>query len=786
MKTTKSPALGFIFLILFVGVTSLAVLFNIPVLRQVLSFLFLTLVPGFLIIAILKLNKLALVEKFVLSVGGSLFFLMSSGLLINWIYPALGYTTPLSTNSLIISFSVILLTLCVVAYKTNREAFSFSLSNFQLTTTEKAFLLLPSIFPLLSICGTYLMNATSNNIVLMLLLFLIPAYAILVAVLNRKVTERIFPPAIFLIGISLLLMVSLRSSHIIGMDSHYEYYLFQLTSTNLHWGLFEKTSLDACLSISLLPTIYQSFLSINPEFLFKILYVLIIPILPIVVYIISKRYISGFYAFFASFFFLSLSNFIWTVGFVRSNMGVLFVALAIMVLSHDKINEFAKRALFIMFAISVIFSYYTVSYILLFTLLLAWIGVQLLSRMSARRNRPAALSKNSPPEDSLPTPLSEKTFLLKNSATSPRTTILQHPRLKKNITITTLVLFSAILFLWYSQLAKEPFNAGVRFIQGSLMDIANFLLWEARAGIVQKALRGYAFGGTVPESIDFVISWLTVIFTVVGLLVAIRRVYRTTSALGCKESDSSPGKSELEYLSLSLASLAILVFSIVFPSVSRSAGMYRIYFQMMALLSVFAIIGSTWLAKYMRVQPYWLLLVVLIPYFMCSTGTMYQIFNIPRDMTLNSGGNQYDYLYIHEQESYAARWLRNNGELENTMIFTDLTGDGRLISQGKIPPREGEYPIRGIDSMNLVWPAWKDIELVPGYIYLRCYNVTEGKLQDRNWELHSITEYAAKFAGRGKIYNNGGSEVWGMTEPDWWQDFIEKYRKQLTSQEEER
>jgi uncharacterized membrane protein len=207
---------------------------------------------------------------------------------------------------------------------------------------------------------------------------------------------------------------------------------------------------------------------------------------------------------------------------------------------------------------------------------------------------------------------------------------------------------------------------------------------------------------------------------------------------------------------------------------------------MMALLSVFAIIGSTWLAKYMRVQPYWLLLVVLIPYFMCSTGTMYQIFNIPRDMTLNSGGNQYDYLYIHEQESYAARWLKNNGELENTMIFTDLTGDGRLISQGKIPPREGEYPIRGIESMNLVWPAWKDIELVPGYIYLRYYNVTEGKLQSRNWELHSITEYAAKFAGRGKIYNNGGSEVWGMTEPDWWQDFIEKYRKQLASQEEER
>jgi len=323
---------GFTLLILLLVATALAVLLNIPFFRQVLGFLFLSLVPGFLILTILRLNKLGLTERLVLSVGVSSFFLMAFGLLFNMICLGVGYATPLSTSPLIIYFGVILLTLGIIAYKVNGEAFSFNLSDFKLSTTETAFLVPSFVFPLLSIGGVYLMNATDNNVVLMLLLFLIPGYAILIAVLRRKVPERIFPVIILLTGISLMLMLPLRSSHIVGMDTHDEYYLFQQTSSNLHWAVFENSVLDVCLSISLLPAIYQSFLNMNPEFLFKILYVVIISTLPLVVYIISKKYIGSFYAFFSSLFFLSIINFIWTAYYIRSNMGVLFFALAIMAL----------------------------------------------------------------------------------------------------------------------------------------------------------------------------------------------------------------------------------------------------------------------------------------------------------------------------------------------------------------------------------------------------------------------------------------------------------------------
>ena len=146
----------------------------------------------------------------------------------------------------------------------------------------------PVLFPALSIFGMHIMNTTDNNILLMFLLFLIPTYVAFVCFLNYKFPNRLYPVVIFLISISLLLLLSLRSNHIIGMDAHTEYYFFRTTLNNLHWGAFGHSTLDACLAISLLPTIYQSILNTSTEFLYKVLHSLLYPVSPLVVYIISK------------------------------------------------------------------------------------------------------------------------------------------------------------------------------------------------------------------------------------------------------------------------------------------------------------------------------------------------------------------------------------------------------------------------------------------------------------------------------------------------------------------
>jgi uncharacterized membrane protein len=128
--------------------TDFAVLLNIPFLRQLFGFLFLTIIPGILILQVLKLNKIGSTEKFVLSVGLSISFLMLFGLLINNLSLSLGYESPLSTHSILISFNLAFIVLALIGYKVNKEQI-FSLPDLNLSTSEKAFLIVPILFPAL-------------------------------------------------------------------------------------------------------------------------------------------------------------------------------------------------------------------------------------------------------------------------------------------------------------------------------------------------------------------------------------------------------------------------------------------------------------------------------------------------------------------------------------------------------------------------------------------------------------------------------------------------------------
>ena len=72
-----SPGKGFLlFILILLALTDLAVFLNVPVLRQFLGFVFFSIIPGLLILHILKLNKLGLTRKVVLSVGLSIAFLL--------------------------------------------------------------------------------------------------------------------------------------------------------------------------------------------------------------------------------------------------------------------------------------------------------------------------------------------------------------------------------------------------------------------------------------------------------------------------------------------------------------------------------------------------------------------------------------------------------------------------------------------------------------------------------------------------------------------------------------
>jgi uncharacterized membrane protein len=727
--------LYFSLVIAIILITDLAIALNIPFLRQIIGFLFLTILPGLLVLQILKLNKLGFTEKFVLSIGLSISFLIFFGLLINNLSLTLGYLTPLSTISLLISFNTVLITLAIIGYKVNKNSV-YSLPNPNLTTSEKAFLIIPILFPALSIFGMHVMNLTANNIILMLLLFLIPAYVVFVCIFNQKFPPRLYPVVIFLISISLLLLMSLRSNHLIGSDTHREYYFFWITFDNLHWCVLTTgTPLDACLGISILPTVYQSLLNMCPEFLFKILYSSLFSISPLGIYVLSKRYIGESYGFLASCFFMFQIDFLRTTANSRTSLAQLFVVLAIMVLLSDKIEPLKKRVLFIVFMASCMVSHYGTTYIFFFILLGTFVGVEVLSK--------------------------KYTF-------------------KKVVSLTIVILFFALIFFWYSQVTETTFNAGVYYIENTISNLNLFFVEESRGATTYSVLGEDIMQKGIPHRIEFVFTWLTFVLIGMGVItLLIKRKEMSFPELNFKKAEFLKEKFEAGYFVITLACAGLLVAMVALPYVSQHYSLGRLYAVGITILSVFFVIGGITLSKhfffftkrklvlkekqsftkrsnYLRnngkngsqVRAYLIILLVLIPYFLCVTGVTYQMFGYPRRITLDSEGETYDKFFVHDQESCGAKWLEEYREGE-AKIYTDCYGDDRLLSQAHISS----------DPYSLV-----KNRTCEGYIYLRYYAVVDGKLLGPREPVvyipHTLSDYSHQFVAKSKIYANGGSEVY--------------------------
>jgi uncharacterized membrane protein len=147
-----------------------------------------------------------------------------------------------------------------------------------------------------------------------------------------------------------------------------------------------------------------------------------------------------------------------------------------------------------------------------------------------------------------------------------------------------------------------------------------------------------------------------------------------------------------------------------------------------------------------QVRAYLIILLVLIPYFFCVTGVMYNLFGVPRAITLNSEGERYDVLYLHDQESCSAKWLKNCMDQQNK-IAVDYFGAHIFMSQ---------TISRGLTDSKALFKH----EEIKGYIYLRYVNVVGDKLQERGGQWHNLTDYSDVFIEKGKIYDNGGSEVY--------------------------
>jgi uncharacterized membrane protein len=703
----------FIFILASLILVDVVIVLDIPFVRPICGFLFFTTIPGLLIIYVLRLGKIGTLKTGVMAVGLSLLFLIFAGMFFNGVYYAAGITNPLSVLFLLPSLSFALFLLAIVAYRLNRADRPFvTVPNLPSLLNENGdlpLLLIPALFPFLTIFGTYLMNTQQNNVILIALLLLIPSYVVALVVLQgrRNIAPVVFPVTILMISSALLLMTGLTSNYLVGADVQSEYLAYQQVVSAQHWALLSNQVFSATVGTSLLPAVYQLITGISGVYMFKLLLQLVSSVSPLVVYIIARKYLTALYAFLASFLFMAQLQFIVNIqSAVREELALLFFALAFMVLLTADLRAERKTLLFLLFATGAILCHYATGGILIIVLLIAnGIAVAIAGYYRfARRDDARNLAR----------PV---------------------------ITFTMIVLLGAIFFFWYEQLAQAT-NIDI-FFSTTVHNFSLLFTAEAREpGILTTVGTNIV---SLPEKVrDYTYDLL---YVIIALGVLAMLFERKAKLYGSR------------YTFLALASVIIVLLWIIVPYVSHYS-ITRLFQSLLVLLAVPFFIGVFAILKRLKItrQRYVLsaVLLILLVQYAGSALLTDQAFGIPSSVVLNKSGVSWDDYYIYNQEVIAAQWL-NNHTAGTPYITADAGGTYRLQA-AQVQLNVVGFGSRGSSIAPYVYLQYANLLGFFGFQNKTSTGVEQQFTYTSNPQV--VNQVSKLFSTKSKIYENGKATIY--------------------------
>jgi len=686
------------FVMLFQILTNVVVLLDVPYVRQIIGFIYLTFVPGIAILKSFKLDKGDSSETLLFSVGLNITLLMFIGLFLNWLLPMVGLASPLSTLPLLVTMNLVVLLPCLwVCFKST----SASMSKIALSYHLPLFI----IIPLLSIIGALAVN----NFLLLLMLAIIAGLVALGTVYKKILPAKLYPLAILAIAVALLFHSSLITNYLVGWDIHSEYHVFKLTDNAAYWNSIFSSPDDriskgnAMLSVTILPAIYSQITKIDGTWLLKVLYPLILSLVPLTLYRLYSARMKKEDAFFATFFLMSNLTFFGTDGFPAKQMvGEFFYVLLFLVILKEKMGSLKRSFFFVVFSVGLVVSHYSMSYIFMFLIFLTWLlttGMHFFIH-GARRNT--------------------------------------------RITLSMILIFFVITFAWYIYTsASTPFKAivevGEQIHRNFLVDFFNP---SARTTTV---LRGLGAGQTTSlgHQIGRIFFYITEFFIIVGV-----------AKMMLKKEYVSFGR---EYAILSVLNSAILLMCIVVPNFARYFRMERFYQISLLFLAPFFVLGGETVFKFIfrpRKQALTLnlILIVLIPLFLFETGFIYEVtrdysYSLPLSMYRMDRVLVYDRI-TDEQEVKAARWLSNHLNSSHSLVYGDfISNEHVLTSYGMMPTERFRVLSNTTQFTSSVT-----------YVYLRGVNKIEGIMAGRE-QAWNVSEIQPILDNQNIIYSNNDSEI---------------------------
>lgn len=690
-----------------------AVYLNIPILRTAVCFSYLMFVPGIVILKLLAPKNLDMTEKVFFSVGLSIAFLMLIGVVANEI-AKLVVTDPLSLNFLLISINTIILLMSFLGAK--RDDSSLSPTQQPKHSKSLFLILLSASLVLLGSYGIIVVNISGNSFFLLLLLLAISIVVSLVFLSEKIIPSNFYPFILLIIFICALFfagsLYSLVTKYIIGTGDQWgEYYAFRLTGTNHFWNSAAPIIPNAptlaqtlaMLSVTILPVIFTTITGMDGSSVFKLLYPLVVSFIALGTYKLYQTQTDNKTAFLATFFLITISVGK-GLGPSKQEIAELFYVSLFLLLFMKEISTSKKNFLLIIFSVGLVVSHYSLSYIFLVTIILAFLILAIMDYI--RRGKFSIYGTRIP--------------------------------------LTIVLFFSTIVLFWYIFVSS---SAAFNYFAQDMNTVANSL-----GQFFNPASRGTALEGLGVVQTPTIFARISAgLFIVTELLLFVGLIKLLTSK-------NKTSKFSIEYKVIATLNMAIIGVNILLPNLANTFLMERFYQTTLIILAPLAILGGKTIIElvpkpnFRKFYAAVLVFTIFIPLFLFQTGFVFEVAKVT-NYSLSLSMYRWDsltlYSYIvNDQEVNSAQWLPKYANLTSISVYSDkVSQENVLTAYGMI---EGDH---------LQYLSNTTILTLNDFVYLGNVNLLS---KSGNFTVSQISSIAEN---QNNIYSNGQCEIWKGCHP---------------------
>lgn len=686
---------------------------NIPFIRGISAFIALFFLNGILILRILRIHELDTIRNILYSLGLGTASIMFFGMFVDLVYPFLGIALPIATDPLLITFTVFTGMLCILSVMRDKDFNKPEIMDITgLSVPILTFLLLPFI----AIFGAYFINTYQNNILLIIMFFLIAIVPFLVAY-NKFIPKKLYPLAIFSMALTLVLSTSLITNYISGWDLNLEFYFTNVVTNNSYWNSSIPDLLNAMLSLVIIVPIFSKISGLSVVTIYKVVYPFLFVFVPLGLYSIFSGQTNRKMAFFACFLFISIFMFFLEMPYLaRQEIGELFFVLMMMLMVEKGISNKNILIMTIVFIPALLVSHYSMDYIYIFLVLTSYLIILI-------RNR--NLTDKYPILGKWPV----IGFFFKPTSTQ------ELPKMKYKVQILLLFSFTIIYYLLVS--SSVLFNLTLTTMNNLITLSYQYLFNPSTlmaVGIVTSEK-------TFLRSIALAIHLFIELIIAVGILFLL---YRRTNM-----------KLNENFSLFTLMSFVLLILVLVVPFLAGALNPERFYQIALIFLSLMFVIGwvrlsetinklfkNRWDPKSVKKTSFKLMALFLAVSLLFNSGVVYELLNDkPSSMVLH---NSMDGPKFNSLEVTGAQWITQN------RVNDEVHADSYrfLLLNGFIPYAKAKstfyYPNTG------------------SYMFLGTYNLLSGEFgipqagSSSSLQYYSINNLTSTGSS---IYNNGGSEI---------------------------